>query len=76
MFNFEEMKEISTFLIFFGTFTTVAAIYKISQSGSTSILDFFLPKKDNDTALLDSTDKIVNTDKNTEFDNFDLNVYK
>jgi len=75
MFNFEEMKEISTFLIFFGTFTTVAAIYKISQSGSSSILDFFLPKKDNEV-ILDSSNKIVESEKNSEFDNFDLDVYK
>lgn len=75
MFNFEEMKEISTFLIFFGTFTTVAAIYKISQSGSSSIMEFFLPKRDNDN-VLDSSNKSDKEEKNTEFDNFDLDVYK
>jgi hypothetical protein len=75
MFNFEEMKEISTFLIFFGTFTTVAAIYKISQSGSSSIMEFFLPKRDIDN-VLDSSNKSAEEEKNTEFDNFDLDVYK
>lgn len=75
MFNFEEMKEISTFLIFFGTFTTVAAIYKISQSGSSSFMEFFLPKRDNDN-VLDSSNKSAEAEKNTEFDNFDLDVYK
>lgn len=75
MFNFEEMREISNFLIIFGTATTAAAIYKISRSGSTSsITNYFFGDRD-ESAKTINTDKTKVIASNTEFDNFDLTIY-
>lgn len=77
MFSFEQMKDISYFLIFFGTFTTVAAIYKISQTGSSSIIDFLLPQKQSNSSDEKSINEKISLDEsNSEYDNFDLSVYK
>ena len=75
MFNFDEMKEISNFLIIFGTATTAAAIYKISRSGSSSsITNYFFGDREVATKTID-TDKAKVITTNTEFDNFDLTIY-
>ena len=75
MFNFEEMKEISNFLLIFGTSTTAAAIYKISRSSSSSsITNYFFGDRAVASTPTDA-DKAKVVATNTEFDNFDLSIY-